>query len=307
MVLLNGSANRDDRRFPDGDRFDIHRDDRPSPQLRLRHPLLPRRRARPPRGAGRARRGARPLARVGRRLGQRQAGPHGARPWLGEAAGDHRLIGRTTAHADGRHDPGEHRRPHGRAARHVREPRPGQVEGPGPQGRAQRRSGVDEWEFQGQATSTPFGMAATVGWPKDGVGLQPGLLLRAAARLLRRARAGEGHERQRRAGVDELPDHGRLQRPHVHRGRRQGARARLAPGLQRLGHRRVGRQLPGPVHPARPRPDVGRRPRGRGGAPPRQEGLPLDQLPRDAARPGLPELPVRPLGPDDQGPVRRRT
>jgi cytochrome P450 len=26
MVLLNGSANRDDRKFPDGDRFDIHRD-----------------------------------------------------------------------------------------------------------------------------------------------------------------------------------------------------------------------------------------------------------------------------------------
>ncbi len=26
MVLLNGSANRDDRHFPDGDRFDIHRD-----------------------------------------------------------------------------------------------------------------------------------------------------------------------------------------------------------------------------------------------------------------------------------------
>ena len=26
MVLLNGSANRDDRQFPDGDRFDIHRD-----------------------------------------------------------------------------------------------------------------------------------------------------------------------------------------------------------------------------------------------------------------------------------------
>ena len=25
MVLLNGSANRDDRHFPDGDRFDIHR------------------------------------------------------------------------------------------------------------------------------------------------------------------------------------------------------------------------------------------------------------------------------------------
>ena len=25
MALLNGSANRDDRRFPDGDRFDVHR------------------------------------------------------------------------------------------------------------------------------------------------------------------------------------------------------------------------------------------------------------------------------------------
>ena len=25
MVILNGSANRDDRQFPDGDRFDIHR------------------------------------------------------------------------------------------------------------------------------------------------------------------------------------------------------------------------------------------------------------------------------------------
>ena len=48
------------------------------------------------RGAGRARRGARPVARVGGRLGQRQAGPHRARPGLGEAAGHHRLIGRTT-------------------------------------------------------------------------------------------------------------------------------------------------------------------------------------------------------------------
>jgi cytochrome P450 len=26
MVLLNGSANRDDRNFPEGDRFDIHRE-----------------------------------------------------------------------------------------------------------------------------------------------------------------------------------------------------------------------------------------------------------------------------------------
>ena len=50
-----------------------------------------------------------------------------------------------------------------------------------------------------------------------GVGLQPGCVLRAAARLLRRARAGPGHERQRRAGLDELPDDGRLQRADLHR------------------------------------------------------------------------------------------
>ncbi len=35
-------------------------------------------------------------------------------------------------------------------------------------------TGVDEWVFQGNATSTPFGMAATVGWPSDQWGFNPG-------------------------------------------------------------------------------------------------------------------------------------
>ena len=30
------------------------------------------------------------------------------------------------------------------------------------------------WTFQGQATSTPFGMAATVGWPREEWGFNPG-------------------------------------------------------------------------------------------------------------------------------------
>ncbi len=34
--------------------------------------------------------------------------------------------------------------------------------------------GVDEWVFQGEATSTPFGMAATVGWPREEWGFNPG-------------------------------------------------------------------------------------------------------------------------------------
>src|SRR3712207_6875375 len=34
--------------------------------------------------------------------------------------------------------------------------------------------GVDQWEFQGDKTSTPFGMAATVGWPREEWGFNPG-------------------------------------------------------------------------------------------------------------------------------------
>jgi predicted TIM-barrel fold metal-dependent hydrolase len=34
--------------------------------------------------------------------------------------------------------------------------------------------GVDEWVFQGERTATPFGMAATVGWPPDEWGFNPG-------------------------------------------------------------------------------------------------------------------------------------
>ena len=102
-------------------------------------------------------------------------------------------------HADGRHDPGEHRRPHGRAARHVREPRAGEVARPGAQGRPQRRSGVDEWTFQGEATVHAVRHGRHRRLARGGVGLQPRLVLRAAPRLLRRARAGARHERQRRA------------------------------------------------------------------------------------------------------------
>jgi predicted TIM-barrel fold metal-dependent hydrolase len=35
--------------------------------------------------------------------------------------------------------------------------------------------GIDQWVFQGQATSTPFGMAATVGWPREEWGFNPGM------------------------------------------------------------------------------------------------------------------------------------
>src|SRR5690606_12950397 len=65
--------------------------DRPPPELRLRHPLLPGRGAGPPRRPAGARRGAQPRPRVGGRLGQRGAGQDQHRPRLGEAPGRRRL------------------------------------------------------------------------------------------------------------------------------------------------------------------------------------------------------------------------
>jgi len=34
--------------------------------------------------------------------------------------------------------------------------------------------GIDQWEFQGEKTSTSFGMSATVGWPREEWGFNPG-------------------------------------------------------------------------------------------------------------------------------------
>ena len=90
MVLLNGSANRDERQFPDGDRFDIHRE--------IDHHLAFGYGIHFCLGAALARLEGRvaldevlqALPRVGGRLGQRQSGPHLDRAGLGVPAGDHR-------------------------------------------------------------------------------------------------------------------------------------------------------------------------------------------------------------------------
>ena len=82
----SASANRDPRRYDDPDVFDIHRDRRPAPHLRLRAPLLPRRQPRPARGPGRARRAAEPVPRVGRRLRRHEARPDVDGPRLGADA-----------------------------------------------------------------------------------------------------------------------------------------------------------------------------------------------------------------------------
>ena len=84
MLLLNGSANRDERHFPDADRFDIRRADGPHLTLRLRAALLPGRRTRPTRRPGRARRDPAPLADLGGRPRAGQEGPHRQRARVGD-------------------------------------------------------------------------------------------------------------------------------------------------------------------------------------------------------------------------------
>ena len=124
--------------------------------------------------------------------------------------------------------------------------------------------GIDQWVFQGQATSTPFGMAATVGWPAEEWGFNPGPFSELRPGCFDVHAAGARHERQRRAGVDVLPDHGRVQRPDVHRSR--STRSSRYVMLQAYNDWHIDEwcaAYPGSVHPPRHRPDVGRGPRRR--------------------------------------------
>ncbi len=91
MLLLVASANRDPNQFPGCRPLRHPPQDLAQPHLRLRHPLLPRRRAGPARGSGRARRGAAAVPGVGDRLGSRGPGPHLHRARLGVAPRRHSL------------------------------------------------------------------------------------------------------------------------------------------------------------------------------------------------------------------------
>ena len=95
MLFLLGSANRDDRRFPDGDTLRHPPQRRPASHLRQRHPPLHGGGARPHGRGHRARRGPDPLPRVGRRHGQCAALPHLDGAGLGDAPGLHEVVRRS--------------------------------------------------------------------------------------------------------------------------------------------------------------------------------------------------------------------
>ncbi len=145
-------------------------------------------------------------------------------------------------------------------------------------------AGVDEWVFQGEQTSTPFGMAATVGWPREEWGFNPG----AFSEL--RPGCFDVHERVRDMNVNGVLASmcfptmaGFNARTFVEAADKELSLVMLKAYNDWHIDEWCAR-VPRAVHPARHRPDVGRRPRGRRGAPHREEGLPRDQLPRGAAQ-----------------------
>src|SRR5690606_10109872 len=80
--------------------------------------------------------------------------------------------------------------------------------------------------------------------PEGGIRPRTGGARRNPSRLLQRGRTGQGYERRRGAGADELPVLPRLRRPPVrHRG--LGLLAGIGTGIQRLAYRRMVRRLPG--------------------------------------------------------------
>ena len=100
MVLLNGSANRDERHFPEGDSFDIHRQIGRHQSFGYGiHLCLGAALARLE-GPRRARRGAQPLPRVGGRLREGRTGPRLDRAGLGDAAGAHGVTRPADVHQE---------------------------------------------------------------------------------------------------------------------------------------------------------------------------------------------------------------
>ena len=119
-----------------------------------------------------------------------------------------------------------------------------------------RDDGTDVWVYEGQELAN-VALNAVVGPPARGVRHRAHLVRPAPHGLLRRRRAGQGHERQRRARLAVLPVVPAVLRPALRPHRGQGRRPGDGPGLQRLAHRRVVRHPPRPLHPVRRCPPSG--------------------------------------------------
>ena len=109
--------------------------------------------------------------------------------------------------------------------------------------------------------------------PTGGVRLRAHLHRGDSDRLLRHRRPDQGHERQRRARVAELPVLSTVLRPTVHGDHRSRPGRGHGSGIQRLAYRGVGRHPPGPDHPAGAADAVGSGGQRRRGPPSSRQGL----------------------------------
>ena len=198
-------------------------------------------------------------------------------------------------HEAGRHDPGERRRPHHRAAERVRESHPEEVGRSRAALRLRReapRANVDlGGRCRGHAVHLRGRDAA-----ERGVGSRSLDARRDAPRLLRQRGARSRHGRERHPRLDVLPvvrGHGRQVLRELPGPR---ARLRLSPGVQRLAHRRMGGQPPGPLHPAPALRALVAGALGAGGAARGAQGRHRDRVLRGAREVRLSEHPQRRVG-----------
>ena len=165
--------------------------------------------------------------------------------------------------------------------------------------------GVDEWTFQGQATSTPFGMAATVGWPREEWGFNPGSFSEL------RPGCFDVHERVRDMNANGVLGSmcfptmaGFNARTFTEAGDKELSLVMLQAyndwHIDEWCAAYPGRFIPLGIVPMWD-VDLAVAEVHRIG----KKGCRVDQLPRGAALAGLPELPLRPLGPDAPGDRRR--
>ncbi len=201
-------------------------------------------------------------------------------------------------HAARRSGPGQRRRPRRGAARPVRRPArrrstPTRAEAR-PQGQRHRRVGV-------QGRGAPEHRAERGRRPSArGVRDGPAVVRRHADGLLRHPRPRQGHERERRARVDVLPELPAVLRSAVRPDRAEGRAARGSRSCRRTTtgtSKSWCGAYPGRFIPLVDPADVGRRADGRRGAARRRQGLPRGHVLREPRAPRLPEHPLRPLGP----------
>ena len=164
--------------------------------------------------------------------------------------------------------------------------------------------GTNAWLYEGNILPN-VALNAVAGRPREEYGLEPTSFDQLRPGLLRHRRAGEGHGRQRGAGLVVLPLLPPVLRPDLRPDRGQGRGAGHGPGLQRLAHRRVVRDPPGPLHPLPHPGHLGSRGAGGRGPTHRGQGRPRRHLLGEPLQAGLAQRPLRPLGPVLEGVQRR--